>query len=95
MCRAVLSIATRIYLALESRYPYSSARGYTPPDASLETFLNLHKTLGGIDRAVLTQPSVYGIDNSCMMDALDKMGDRFRAVVAVGDEVTDRARRFS
>lgn len=74
----------------ESRYPYSSARGYTPPDASLETYLNLHQTLGGIDRAVLTQPSVYGIDNSCMMDALDKMGDRFRAIVALAEDVTDR-----
>lgn len=74
----------------ESRYPYSSARGYTPPGASLETYLNLHQTLGGIDRAVLTQPSVYGIDNSCMMDALDKMGDRFRAVVALAEDVTDR-----
>jgi 2-pyrone-4,6-dicarboxylate lactonase len=74
----------------ESRYPYSSARGYTPPGASLEKYLNLHQTLGGIDRAVLTQPSVYGIDNSCMMDALDKMGDRFRAVVALAKDVTDR-----
>lgn len=74
----------------ESRYPYSSARGYTPPDASLETYLGLHQTLGGIERAVLTQPSVYGVDNSCMMDAVDKMGDRFRAVVAVGEGVTDR-----
>ncbi len=74
----------------ESRYPYSSARGYTPPGASLEKYLNLHQTLGGIDRAVLTQPSVYGIDNSCMMDALDKMGDRFRAVVALAEDVTDR-----
>ena len=74
----------------ESRYPYSSKRGYTPPDASLETYLNLHQTLGGIDRAVLTQPSVYGIDNSCMMDAVDKMGDRFRAVVALSEDVTDQ-----
>lgn len=74
----------------ESRYPYSPKRGYTPPDASLGTFLDLHKTLGGIDRAVLTQPSVYGIDNSCMMDALDGMGDRFRAVAAVAEDVTDR-----
>lgn len=74
----------------EGRYPYSSARGYTPPDASLETYLNLHKALGGIKRAVLTQPSVYGIDNTCMMDACDSMGDRFRAVVALAGDVTDR-----
>lgn len=74
----------------ESRYPYSCKRGYTPPDASLETYLNLHQTLGGIDRAVLTQPSVYGTDNTCMMDVVDKVGDRFRAIVAVDNEVTDK-----
>lgn len=74
----------------ESAYPYSSARGYTPPDASLETYLSLHETLGGIDRAVLTQPSVYGTDNSCMLDALDEMGERCRAIVAIDDSVSDQ-----
>jgi len=71
-------------------YPHSSARGYTPPEASLETYLNLHKTLGGIERAVLTQPSVYGTDNSCMLDAVDQMNGRFLAVVAVDATVTDQ-----
>ncbi len=74
----------------ESKYPYSPARGYTPPDAGLETYLELHKTLGGIERAVLTQPSVYGTDNSCMLDAVDKMDGKFMAVAAVGEDVTDR-----
>jgi 2-pyrone-4,6-dicarboxylate lactonase len=78
----------------ESKYPYSPARGYTPPDASLETYLDLHKTLGGpngeISRAVLTQPSVYGTDNSCMLDAVDKMDGKFMAVAAVDEDVTDK-----
>ena len=39
---------------------------------------------------MLTQPSVYGTDNACMMDAVEKMPDRFRAVVAVAESVTDR-----
>ena len=34
----------------ETKYPYSAGRGYTPPDASLDEFLNLHKVLG-IERA--------------------------------------------
>lgn len=72
------------------KYPLSPARGYTPPEASLETFLALHKTLGGIERAVLTQPSVYGTDNSCMLDAVAEMDGRFLAVVAVDADVTDK-----
>jgi predicted TIM-barrel fold metal-dependent hydrolase len=68
----------------------SPSRGYTPPDASLETFLALHRALGGIERAVLTQPSVYGTDNSCMLDAVEAMGAKFMAVAAVDADVTDR-----
>ena len=71
-------------------YPMSPARGYTPPEALLETFLDLHRTLGGIGRAVLTQPSVYGTDNRCMMDAVAEMDGKFRAVVAVDADVSDQ-----
>lgn len=73
----------------ESQYPYSQARGYTPPEANLDAYLALHKALGGIERAVLTQPSVYGTDNSCMLDAVDKMNGRFLAIAAVDGDVTD------
>jgi 2-pyrone-4,6-dicarboxylate lactonase len=74
----------------ESKYPYSTARGYTPPDALLAAFRALHKTLGNIDRAVLTQPSVYGTDNSCMLDAVAEMDGNFLAVVAVDADVSDK-----
>ncbi|MEM8973877.1 MAG: amidohydrolase family protein [Pseudomonadota bacterium] len=71
------------------KYPFSTARGYTPPEATLESYQKLHQVLGGIERAVLTQPSVYGTDNSCMMDILDRVGSRYKAVVAVDSAITD------
>jgi 2-pyrone-4,6-dicarboxylate lactonase len=73
----------------EKGYPYSPRRGYTPPEATLESYLALHKALGGIERAVLTQPSVYGTDNSCMLDAVDQMDGKFLAVAAVDEGVSD------
>lgn len=72
----------------ESKYDYSPRRGYTPPDASLEDFLRLHAVLG-MERGVLTQPSVYGTDNSAMLDAVAREPDRLRAVAAVDETVTD------
>lgn len=51
------------------RYPYSPAREYTPPDASLERYAGLLRHLG-FQRAVLVQPSVYGNDNRLLVDAL-------------------------
>lgn len=72
------------------QYPLSPKRGYTPPEASLDDYQALHRVLGGIERAVLTQPSVYGTDNACMLDVLDKVGDAYRAIVAVDADVTER-----
>ncbi|MFC1665848.1 amidohydrolase family protein [Pseudomonadota bacterium] len=72
----------------ESKYPYSPARGYTPPDASVASFRHLHQILG-IERAVLTQPSVYGTDNRAMLDAVAQSPGNMLAVAAVGEQVTD------
>jgi 2-pyrone-4,6-dicarboxylate lactonase len=71
-------------------YPWNPARGYTPPDALPAAYEALHKALG-VSRGVLTQPSVYGTDNRCMLDFVSKNLDRMRAVVAVEPNVTDKA----
>jgi len=73
----------------DDTYDFSPKRGYTPPEAPLERYLALHRTLGGIKRAVLTQPSVYGTDNSCMLDIVDRMDGKFMAIAAVGADITD------
>jgi predicted TIM-barrel fold metal-dependent hydrolase len=70
------------------RYPYSPQRGYTPPDSTADDLRFLHAQLG-IDRVVLTQPSVYGTDNSAILDAVAGMPGRARAIVAVPPGVTD------
>jgi len=71
-----------------SVYPWNPARGYTPPDASAASYEALHRTLG-VGRGVLTQPSVYGTDNACILDYVARHPDRMRAVVAVGPDVGD------
>ncbi len=74
----------------EDKYPFSPSRGYTPPEATLQDYQRLHKVLGGIERAVLTQPSVYGTDNTCMMDIVDQMAGQYKAIIAVDADVTDK-----
>ena len=66
----------------DSRYRLSPDRGYTPPDSTLEDMLRMHAQLG-IERVVFTQPSIYGTDNSAILDAMDELGDRARAIVAL------------
>jgi predicted TIM-barrel fold metal-dependent hydrolase len=72
----------------KARYAYSPARIYTPPDCLLPEYLKMLSTLG-VERAVLVQPSVYGTDNTVMLEAMKAAGDRFRGVAVVADSISD------
>lgn len=72
----------------DSRYPLSPNRGYNPPDSTLDDMLAMHAQLG-IERVVFTQPSVYGSDNSAILDAMALIPDRARAVVALTADTSD------
>jgi 2-pyrone-4,6-dicarboxylate lactonase len=56
------------------RYPYNQADlRYAPPNAPVGDFLALSKKLG-LERFVFVQPSAYGRDNRCMLDAMREVG---------------------
>ena len=69
-------------------YPWSPERGYTPPDALLGDYQRLRDVLG-IERVVVVQPSVYGTDNSCTLDAVEALGDAGRGVAVLSADVDD------
>jgi 2-pyrone-4,6-dicarboxylate lactonase len=73
----------------QSRYPFLPDAKYIAPDASAADYVRMLRTIG-CDRAVLVQPSVYGIDNSAMLDALRSGLFPFRGVAVVDENVTDR-----
>jgi predicted TIM-barrel fold metal-dependent hydrolase len=63
------------------RYPLAANAVYAPPEHSLDEALRFESQLG-ISNIVLVQPSIYGNDNSCLLDALRKLGPtRARGVV--------------
>src|SRR5215831_19728313 len=72
----------------ETRYPYYPKRTYTPPDSLLSAYQHMLATLG-FDRAVLVQPSVYGTDNTAMLDAMKAAGNRLRGIAVVADDISD------
>ena len=71
-----------------AQFPFAEKRVYTPPPASVEQLLELQRDLH-LDRVVVVQPSVYGADNACTLDAVRRMGARARGV-AVIDRTTSR-----
>ncbi len=72
----------------DQRYPISPSTVLTPPDASLVEYRTVQAALG-LDRVVLVQPTTYGLDNRCQLEAVAQLGDAARAVVVVDDTTTD------
>jgi 2-pyrone-4,6-dicarboxylate lactonase len=85
------SVDTHVHV-FEPGYRLSPGRGYNPPDSTLADLKHLHATLG-IDRVVFTQPSIYGTDNSAILDAMAALNaetpSRARAVVAITMDIGD------
>jgi predicted TIM-barrel fold metal-dependent hydrolase len=72
------------------RYPSVDKPHYTLPDGSLEKLKRMTEAMK-LERFVIVQPSYYGTDNSCMLDALAAAGTRARGVAMVEDNCTDAA----
>lgn len=73
------------------RYPYAAAEPlrYAPPVAPLDDYMELAAHLG-IERFVFVQPSAYGRDNACMLDAMRVVGTaRCRGIVDIDEEAPD------
>jgi predicted TIM-barrel fold metal-dependent hydrolase len=66
-----------------ARFPYATERVYTPPAALIADLRELQTALH-FDRVVIVQPSVYGTDNSCTLDAIRTLGARARGVAVIG-----------
>jgi 2-pyrone-4,6-dicarboxylate lactonase len=85
------SIDTHVHV-FEPRYPLAPGRGYNPPTSTLADLKHLHSTLG-VDRVVFTQPSIYGIDNSAILDGMAALNaetpNRARSVVAISLSIKD------
>jgi predicted TIM-barrel fold metal-dependent hydrolase len=69
-----------------SEFPFVSDRSFTPAEANASQYQSVLTALG-MDRAVIVQPSFYGLDNSCTIAAVNSLGkDHCRGVVAISSE---------
>ncbi|MEN3337134.1 MAG: hypothetical protein V7647_810 [Acidobacteriota bacterium] len=67
------------------KFPFSPSRSYTPAPASVDELKALHRALH-ISRVVIVQPSVYGTDNRCTLDALRQLGVSARGIAVVDEK---------
>jgi D-galactarolactone isomerase len=72
----------------DSRYPVAATAVLRPADAAGADYRSVQTALG-LDRVVVVQPTTYGLDNSCQLDAVRQLGNNARAVAVVDDRVAD------
>jgi predicted TIM-barrel fold metal-dependent hydrolase len=73
-----------------ARFPLAPSRTYTPEQASIPELRSLLKALH-MDRVVIVNPSIYGTDNSCSLDAIKQLGRGARGVAVIGEKTPDAA----
>ena len=64
------------------RFPLAAERPYTPPEASLDDLRAMHRALG-VERVVIVAASPYGTDNAALVDAVARLGEDGRGVIAL------------
>ena len=72
------------------RFPFVAGRIYTPEPGLIPELEALHRSLH-LDRSVIVQPSVYGTDNACTLDALRHFGARARGVAVIDAQTSEHA----
>lgn len=70
------------------KYPFAPDRLYTPGNASVTELLAFQRRLG-LSRVVIVQPSPYGADNTCTVDALRTIGDHARGVAVINEKTSN------
>ncbi|KAF2774102.1 amidohydrolase 2 [Teratosphaeria nubilosa] len=74
-----------------TRFPLSQTAQYQPSPHTLSQARTSLTHQLGIDKLVIVQPSIYGADNSCTLDALRRLGpEKARAVVQFDPDVISK-----
>ena len=71
----------------ERDFPFAPGRSYTPQPASLESYLAMLDR-HGLAHGVLVQPSVYGFDHGCLLDALHRASGRLAGIAVPAPDAT-------
>lgn len=81
----ILGCDTHVHVfGTQATYPMLANRHYTSPLAPVAD-LQTHLRGQGLSRVVLVQASVYGYDNSCLLDGLDQLNGQGRGVVVINE----------
>ena len=71
-----------------AKYPTAPTALSTPPDAWVEDYRQIQAALG-LERVVVVQPTTYGRDNACQLEAMVAFGANARGIMVVDTDTPD------
>jgi D-galactarolactone isomerase len=71
----------------EDHYPLAPTATFKPPHAPVSAYREVQRALG-LQRVILVQPTGYGADNACLLDALVQLGDGARGIAVVNPDAS-------
>ena len=72
----------------DSRYPLADKARRKEPDAPVSEYRKLQRRLG-LERVVVVQPTAYGRDNRCTLEAVAALEEGARGIAVIDTSVTD------
>jgi D-galactarolactone isomerase len=69
----------------DDRYPTVSTAAFPNPSAPLPEYRKVQRQLR-LERVIVVQPSGYGFDNQCTLEAVEALGPSARAIVVIKPE---------
>ena len=72
----------------DAKYPSAPNAIITPPDARIADYRKVQERLG-LQRVVVVQPSTYGLDNACQLEAMKGFGADARGVMVANRSTSD------
>lgn len=71
-----------------AKFPSAPTALMTPPDAWVEDYRTIQNRLN-LERVVVVQPTTYGTDNSCQLEAMKSFGKNARGVMVADTSTSD------
>jgi D-galactarolactone isomerase len=70
------------------RFALAADVAYAPAEAPAEAYREIRRRLG-LTRVVVVQPSLYGTDNACTLEAIAQLAPQARGIAAVEPSISD------
>ena len=76
----------------EDGRPLAPTATFQPPHAPAAAYAEVQRRLG-LQRVIVVQPTGYGFDNGCTLDAMAQLGSGARGIAVVAPDVSDEELR--